>query len=106
MGMAQEQKQSDKALKHLSDGQRETYDKLLAMNLKNVTQQQLIKAAEEFGTNVDGAVNYLAYDDPDKGDDIGEPNFLTSLSHSNKVGSVDKKQIPKELKNENKKDDK
>ena len=76
----------------LTDTQRATYDKLVAMNIKNVTKEQLIKAAQEFGANVDGAASYLTVDDPDK-DDIGEPNFLTSISHSNKLGSIDKDDI-------------
>ena len=59
--------------------------------LKDITEIQLVKAAQEFGTNTDAALNYLAYDDPDGDDNIGEPNFLTELGHSNKVHSIDKK---------------
>eukprot|EP01084_Bolivina_argentea_P148996 260364_1 len=83
---------AEKAIQSLSKGQKETYDKLVAMNLKNVTLEQLIKAAQEFGVDVDAAASYLAADDPDNGGDIGEPNFLTSIAHSGKVDSVDKKQ--------------
>lgn len=68
------------------------------MNIKNVTNEQLIKAAQEFGVDTEAAVNYLSFDDPDSGDNIAEPNFLTSLSHSEKVGSINKKEIPKDLK--------
>ena len=47
-------------------------------------------------------VNYLAIDDPDGNDDqpLAEPNFLTEISHSDKVGSVDKKQLPQDIQNE------
>lgn len=72
------------------------------MNLDNVTQEQLMKAAQEFGTNIEGAVNYLKFDDPDTGEEIGQPDFLTEISHQPKLNSVDKKDAQEIQKEANK----
>ena len=93
----------DKVIEQLSKGQKETYDKLLEKQkgdekLKSLTQDQLVKAAEQYGVDVDGAYKYLAETDPDGGDDVAEPNFLTELGKGNKVVSADKKQLKSDVK--------
>jgi len=75
----------------LTEGQRKTYNVLVETDLKDVTQEQLVKAAQEFGVDTDGAINYLTKHDPDAGDQVAEPDFLTEVTQGQKVESNDKR---------------
>ena len=68
--------------------------------MKGVTQEQLVKAAQEFGVDLDAAVNYLTEHDPDAGDQVAEPDFLTEVTQGQKVESNDKREADLESGNE------
>lgn len=59
--------------------------------LKGVTQDQMVKAAQEFGVDLDAAINYLTVHDPDADGQAAEPDFLTEVTQGLKVDSSDQR---------------
>ena len=102
----------EEMVKALSDGQKKTYDLLIKEKktndkLKDLTEKQLIKAAETYGDNFEEAMRMCIEYDPDSEDKIAEPFFMNEIRKSEKVDNKDLAEATNQINKESdKKDDK
>lgn len=102
----------EELVKALSDGQRKTYELLVKEKktndkLKDLSEKQLIKAAETYGDNFDEAMRMCIEYDPDSEDKIAEPFFMNEIRKSEKVDKKDLAEASNDINKEaEQKDDK